>query len=182
MENVTKPEQVVFLGVLFVVFCVVAWRWLNSGNREDRTPVELDPVSIVGDLWDGLLNWRPIPVKTLPGSAPVVMSRSVENESPSMPSSVQTDGVQTPDQTEDPAARRKKLFDTYKPLRKLGMKRDEASVFLHTIGLPLDNNVWAEVGAALEAEAAQYTTPIVGRPTSARFETDADFPYQAPAH
>jgi hypothetical protein len=28
---------------------------------------------------------------------------------------------------------------------------------------------------------APYVTPYVGRPTSARFETDQDFPYQAPA-
>lgn len=29
--------------------------------------------------------------------------------------------------------------------------------------------------------ATQYVTPFVGRPTSARFETDPDYPYQAPA-
>jgi hypothetical protein len=28
---------------------------------------------------------------------------------------------------------------------------------------------------------APYLTPIVGRPTNAKFETDIDFPYQAPA-
>ncbi len=182
MENVNKPEQVVFLGVVFVVFCVLAWWWLNSGKKEDRTPVDFDPVEIVAGVWSALLNWRPIPVKRLPDSAPVVMSRSVESAPPSMPSSVQTDGVQTPDQTDDPAARRKKLFDTYKPLRKLGMKRDEASVFLHGLGLPLDNNVWAEVGSALEAEANMHVTPIVGRPTNAKFEvTDPDYPFE-PCH
>ena len=30
-------------------------------------------------------------------------------------------------------------------------------------------------------DAPVYTTPIVGRATSARFETDPDFPYQSPA-
>lgn len=30
-------------------------------------------------------------------------------------------------------------------------------------------------------EEPGYTTPIVGRPTAARFETDPEYPYQAPA-
>lgn len=122
-----------------------------------------------------------IRVNTSQDSAPVVMSRSVESAAPSLASSVQTDVVQTPDQTDDPATKRAKLFDTYKPLRKAGMNRDDARALLKPWGIPLDNNVWAEVGAALEKEAAQYVTPYVGRPTSARFETDQDFPYQAPA-
>lgn len=37
------------------------------------------------------------------------------------------------------------------------------------------------LGIAPAAQPAQYVTPIVGRPTSARFETDPEFPYQAPA-
>jgi hypothetical protein len=64
---------------------------------------------------------------------------------------------------------------------KAGMNRDDARALLKPWGIPLDNNVWAEVGAVLEKEAAPYVTPYVGRPTSARFETDQDFPYQAPA-
>lgn len=123
-----------------------------------------------------------IRVNDYPDSDAHVMSRSERGVSPSLPSSLETDAVQTPDQTEDPAARRQKLFDTYKPLRKAGMNRDDARALLKPWGIPLDNNVWAEVGAAMEREAAQHVTPIVGRPTNARFETDADYPYQAPAH
>lgn len=109
------------------------------------------------------------------------MSSDAVDALPSSPSSLQTDAVQTPDQTEDTAARRKKLLDTYKPLRKLGMSRDDARVFLHSLGLPLDNNLWADAAPADEQPAA-HVTPIVGRATNARFETDPEFPYQAPAH
>jgi hypothetical protein len=38
------------------------------------------------------------------------------------------------------------------------------------------------LGIEAPAAPAQYVTPIVGRATSAQFETDRDFPYQAPAH
>lgn len=173
MENVTKPGQVIFLGVLFLVFCVVAWWWLHSGNSEERTQVDFSPVEIVGSIWVGVLNWRP--VKSIPVSDAHVMSRSGGNDPPSDPPSLQTNDVQTPDQTNDPAARRQKLLDTYRPLRKLGMSRDDARTLLNRLGYPLDNNLWVEAAP----DDPEYKTPIVGRPTSARFETDADFPYQA---
>lgn len=180
MENVTKPEQVVFLGVLFFVFCVVAWWWLHSGNKEERTPVNFDPVEIVGDTWRAILHWRPIPVKHSDDSASHVMSRSEDDDPPYVPSLLQTDDVQTPDQTAMAAARRRKLLDTYRPLRRLGMTRDDARAFLKTWDIPLDNNLWTEA-APPDPEDAPHVTPIVGRPTSARFETDADYPYRAPA-
>ena len=45
--------------------------------------------------------------------------------------------------------------------------------------------IGAEVDAARKRlgipTPGPYRTPIVGRPTSARFETDPDYPYQAPA-
>lgn len=116
-------------------------------------------------------------VKHSQDAPPVVMSRTPINDRPSMPSSVQTDGVQTPDQTEDTAARRQKLLDTYRPLRKLGMSRDDARVFLSRWNIPLDNNLWADAAPPDDV----HRTPIVGRPTSAVFETDPDYPYQAPA-
>lgn len=118
-------------------------------------------------------------VKRYVAPTPRVMSRSNNAPAPSIPSSLETDGVQTRDQTNEAAARRLKLLDTYKPLRKLGMSRDDARAFLHRLDIPLDNNLWAE--AAPAADDAPHVTPIVGRPTSAKFETDPDYPYQSPA-
>jgi hypothetical protein len=50
-----------------------------------------------------------------------------------------------------------------------------------------DNNVMgAEIESARKRQGVEpepaYVTPIVGRPTAARFETDPEYPYQAPAH
>jgi hypothetical protein len=179
MEHVTTPGQIIFLVALFVVFCVVAGLWLRAGIAEDSTPVDFDPAGIVGDAWHAILHWRPLPVKPSADSDPHVMSRSAEDSAPSIASSLETRPTQTPDQTIDPAVRRQKLLDTYRPLRKLGMSRDDARALLNAWNIPLDNNLWTEAGAALEREAAIHITPIVGRPTSARFEADPDYPYQA---
>jgi len=109
-------------------------------------------------------------------AAPVVMSRSADEPAPSIASSLETRPVQTPDQAIDPAARRAKLLDTYRPLRKLGMCRDDARALLNPWGIPLDNNLWTEA-----APQTPYVTPVAGRPTSARFETDPELRYEAPA-
>jgi hypothetical protein len=61
------------------------------------------------------------------------------------------------------------------------MSRDDARALLNAWNIPLDNNLWTEVGASLEKEAALHVTPIVGRPTSARFETDPELRYESPA-
>lgn len=50
-----------------------------------------------------------------------------------------------------------------------------------------DNNVLgSEIEGARKRQGIEpepsYITPIVGRATNARFETDPDYPYQAPAH
>lgn len=175
MENVTTPGQILFLVALFIAFCVAAWVWLRAGVAKESTPVDFNPVGIIGDMWAGLLNWRPIPVKSIPMSDAHVMSRSGDNDPSSSPSSLQTNDAQTPDQTNDPAARRQKLLDTYRPLRKLGMSRDDARALLNRLGYPLDNNLWVEAAPNDE----EYKTPIVGRATSARFEvTDPTFPYE----
>jgi hypothetical protein len=47
--------------------------------------------------------------------------------------------------------------------------------------IPLSNDVWAEAAPTDPNAAAAHVTPIVGRRTSAVFETDPDYPYQAPA-
>lgn len=113
-------------------------------------------------------------VKKYVAVRPHVMSRSAENDTPSRPSSLQTDSAQTPDQTELAAVRRAKLLDTYRPLRKLGMSREDARALLKPWGIPVDNNLWADAAPPED----EHITPIVGRLTSARFETDADYPYR----
>jgi hypothetical protein len=172
MEHATTPGQIIFLVALFVVFCVVAGLWLRAGVAEDSTPADFDPMAIVGDAWRAILHWRASTVNTSGDGDPRVMSRSADTTAPSMPSSLETRPVQTPDQTIDPAVRRAKLLDTYRPLRKLGMSRDDARQLLHTWGIPLDNNLWAEAAPPPDP----YITPIAGRATGARF--DPDFPYQ----
>lgn len=173
MEHITEPWQVIFIIGAALAFGVVMLIWMNTGIDRESPPEEFDLSAIVARGWAALWHWRP--VKASPESDPRVMSRSDESAAPSSPSSLQTSGVQTPDQTDDPAVKRAKLLDTYRPLRKLGMGRDDARAFLKPWGIPLDNNLWAE--AAPAAEESVHVTPIVGRPTRARFETDADHPY-----
>lgn len=91
--------------------------------------------------------------------------------------SVETKPDQTPDQTETTAERRKKMLDTCIALKRRGFSRDEARALLKPWGIPLDNNIWAQVPPEPEPE---YTTPIAGRATSAQFETDPELQYQAP--
>ena len=110
--------------------------------------------------------------------APALMSRVEDDRAPSMPSSLQTDSRQTSDKAMMPVPSRDIMLNTYKLLRKYGIPREEARPVLKAAGLPLDNNLWVDA-APPEPE---HLTPIVGRPTSARFDiTDPDYPYQAPA-
>lgn len=59
MENVTTPGQVVFLGVLFLVFCILAWWWLRSGVPRDTTADDTSAGELVSRGWEALLHWRP---------------------------------------------------------------------------------------------------------------------------
>jgi hypothetical protein len=108
-------------------------------------------------------------------AAPVVMSRSADTAPVERPLSLQTDSRQTADRPLPPAPSRDVMLNTHKLLRKYGVPREEARPVLKALGLPLDNNLWTE---AAPADDDTYATPIAGRPTSARFETDADYPYQ----
>lgn len=103
-------------------------------------------------------------------NTPAVMSREGDEVSAHAASSLQTRQQTASDQTEDPKARRAKLLDTYKALRKLGMSRDDARALLKPWGIPLDNNLWAD--AAPPQEEPLEVTPIAGRPTSAKFHQD----------
>lgn len=122
-------------------------------------------------------------VNTYSERAPVVMSRSEERPAPSALSS--KDG-QSDGRTDSFVYERGDLTMFYKLLRKYGVPREEARPILKAMRVPLSNDVWADSAPAAKPAPADeqpaYVTPIVGRPTSARFESDPDFPYQAPAH
>lgn len=118
-------------------------------------------------------------VKRYVAVQPRVMSRSDDSHPLYSPSSLQTDSVQTDRQPASAAPGRAELLTLYQTMRAAGIGREKARPVLKAVGLPLDNNLWAE--AAPSADEAPHVTPIVGRPTNARFETDQDFPYQAPA-
>ena len=118
------------------------------------------------------------PVKHFEDTAPVVMSRSEDVAFLDYPSSLQTDSGQTADRPSAPAFSRDVMLDTYRLLRRHGVTREEARPILKALGMGLDNNLWASAVPSDEP----HVTPIVGRPTSARFDvTDPDYPYRAPA-
>lgn len=106
--------------------------------------------------------------------SPALMSR-VKESAPVEPLSSK-DG-QSDGRTDSLLYERGELLMFYKLLRKYGVAREEARPVLKAMRIPLSNDVWAD---AAPPEVA-HVTPIVGRPTNARFETDPDFPYQAPA-
>jgi hypothetical protein len=108
---------------------------------------------------------------------PRVMSRSDVAPTPSLASSLQTDSRQTADKPATVKPGRAELLTLYSTMRAAGITRDQARPALKAVGLPLDNNLWADAAPP----ESPHVTPIVGRPTSARFETDADYPYQSPA-
>lgn len=103
-----------------------------------------------------------------------VMAREDDSEPVYVPPSLQTNSRQTPDRPAPVVPGRAELLTLFKALRAAGIKRDDIRPALKGVGLPLDNNLWTEA-APLEEE---HITPIVGRRTDARFETDADYPYQ----
>lgn len=124
-----------------------------------------------------------IRVNDYEATAPVVMSRSEDSAALSRPLSPQTDSGQTDRPPLQTQPGRAELLTLYKTLREAGISREKVRPVLKAVGIPLDNNLWADAAPAEpDATAASYVTPIVGRATSARFETDPEFPYQAPAH
>ena len=151
---------ILFVGVLLLVAVIRFLAWLTELQNEH------------GSLGRAGLNT----VKRYVSPRPSVMSRSVESSAPSAVSS--KDG-QSDGRTDSNSIGRAELLTLYKVLRKYGVPREEIRPALKGVRVPLSNDVWA---AAQVDESAQHITPIVGRPTSARFESDPDFPYQAPAH
>lgn len=136
-------------------------------------------IGLLSMLVGRLVAWwdRVRSVKHSQNSNAVVMSRSRENERPSLPSSLQTDSRQTADRPMIPMPSRDIMLDIYKLLRKHGVPREDARPVLKAAGLPLDNNLWSQA-APPEPIAV---TPIAGRPTSAAFrQDDPDLRYEAP--
>lgn len=110
-----------------------------------------------------------------------IMSSATPAPAPSEPSVSQTDGVQTPDQTADPAARRQKMINTYRPLRAAGMTRDAARAMLAIWSIPLDNNLWT-LAAPPDAPSEPPEQRVImmrdnGLPARP-VPVDPDFPYQ----
>jgi hypothetical protein len=103
-----------------------------------------------------------------------VMSRHTTDAPP--PALSSKDG-QSDGRTDSLLYERTELLMFYKLLRKYGIPREEARPVLKAMRIPLSNDVWASAAPPEQ----EHVTPIVGRPTNARFETDPDYPYQAPA-
>lgn len=148
-----------FLAIGVTILCV-GWLWFYIV----RPILEDFGVIRVNDYDDAA---APAPV--------VVMSRS-EMSAPVSP--VSSKDGQSDGRTDSDQVGRAELLTLYKVLRKYGIPREEIRPALKGVRVVLSNDVWASAAA----DDAPYITPIVGRSTSARFETDADFPYQAPAH
>lgn len=123
-----------------------------------------------------------IRVNNYEDDTPVVMSRSEDNDSPSTASSLQTDSRQTVKHDQSSAPTPEQYLTLFRALRAAGIQREDIRPALKAVGLRLDNNLWTKAAPITQdTDDAEYRTPIVGRPTSAKFETDADYPYQSPA-
>lgn len=107
-----------------------------------------------------------------------LMSRSEGDAPASAAPRLQTDGAQTDRPPLLAKPDRAKLLTLYQLMRAAGIGRDPAGAALRGVGLPLDNNLWAD---AAPADDAAHVTPIVGRRTSAVFESDPELRYEAPA-
>lgn len=112
--------------------------------------------------------------------APVVMSRSEYNSPPFERLSLETDSAQSSDRRTIPTPTREEMLDIFKVLRAAGIKREALAGPWRAAGLPLDTNLWSQAAPPEKPteQGAIHLTPIVGRPTSAKFETDPDYPFE----
>lgn len=106
-----------------------------------------------------------------------VMSRAAAAPALSAALSLQTDSRQTADRPALSEPSRQIMFDVFMLMRKYGIPREEARPVLKAAGWKLDNNLWADAAPP----DPERLTPIAGRPTRAEFQTDPDYPYQAPS-
>ena len=121
---------------------------------------------------------RYVVVNSSDDSSANVMSRASDNDRPAAALLLQTDARQTPRQTQWPALTREETLDICKALRQRGFLRDEARLIFRAFHQPLDNNLWTQ---AAPPEDDAHVTPIVGRRTSAQFETDPELAYHPPS-
>lgn len=159
---------VLFVGVMGTVALIRFLAWLTD-LKEAHGSVPRAGLNTVQ---------RYVSVKHSQRSASDVMSRSEDVRPVESALSLQTDSRQTADKPPPVSPSRDVMLNTYRLLRKYGIPREEARPVLKAAGLPLDNNLWADAAPPDDV----HRTPIVGRATSARFETtDPDYPYQSPA-
>lgn len=116
-------------------------------------------------------------VNTYEDAAPIVMSRS---DNGALSDRLSSKDGRSDGRTDSDQVGRAELLMLYKILRKYGVPREEIRAALKGVRVPLSNDVWASAAPASPQDDAEYRTPIVGRPTNARFESDPDFPYVAP--
>jgi hypothetical protein len=152
-----------FVGVLLLVGVIRFLAWLTELQNAH------------GSLGQAGVNT----VKRYVSARPAVMSRSQNSDAGEALSS--KDG-QNAGRTDNDQIGRAELLTLYKTLRKYGVPREEIRPALKGVRVPLSNDVWASAAEQAPQEDANYRTPIVGRVTNAKFETDADFPYVAPTH
>jgi hypothetical protein len=157
-------------GVVFVG-APVLWRRL-------REIIDLNPRRPMYHIVKGSQAERP------PAPA-VVMSRSALEPAVDGPSSHR----QTADQTRQtaqtpPAPTKEQKLTLYKTMREQGISREKARPILAAMGMPLDNNLWAEAAPA-ESTASSPPEPRIlmvrdngNEPRPVVF--DPDFPYSAP--
>lgn len=106
-----------------------------------------------------------------------VMSRRSEAPEKIVPVVLRTDEPKAPDGPPRLAYSQEVLLDTYRWLRSMGAKREDARTHLKALGIPLSNDLWAKA----EPPEPVAITPLAQRPTLATFrETDPELEYQKP--
>lgn len=107
---------------------------------------------------------------------------------PAPSSAVVSQTDQTPDQTDSttPKVGREELLTLYRLMREGNIARESARRALRGVGVPLDNNLWADAApprrAPLSDDEEEIVTPYAGRRTKAAYyPDDPDLEFQAPA-
>ena len=136
-------------------------------------------VLVLGVLWFHVIAPMLEGFGLLPGAESVkpdapapaeVTSSGREQQNAFAPSAAQTDSPPASDRQPAPAITREQMLDAAKVLRAAGLSREGGRAVFAALGLPLDNNLWAQ--AAPPEPAEDYATPIAGRPTRREFYQD----------
>lgn len=144
---------------------------MSFDNTVDFVVVFVTVGMLVAGLGSLALGWV---VKTYDRVRGGAMSSAGEDAPQSPPSSIdrrETDARQTPP---PPKMQAEELLTLCRLMRAASIKREDAQAAFTACGLPFNNNVWTRAATPPPA----HVTPVAGRPTDAKFETDADYPYQ----